>query len=155
MKKFFVAAALFSLILGCGQNENEAKAKKIEEDLKALPKLAPVQIPEGVAGSYVGTLPCDECDLRRVKMNLDGDGNAFIEEFLFRRNEKTDTLQNRATYKDSAEFILVRFENANRFFAFQKSNGTSIVYLNVEGKPYLDDTEEPYRLLRILSKVSP
>ena len=65
-----------------------------------------------------------------------------------------DTLKNTATFKDSAEFILVRFDDGKRFFSFQKDGGTSIVYLNVEGKPYLDDSEMPYRLLRILKKVS-
>ena len=154
MKRLVSLFVILFCIFGCGQNEDEVKSKKIEEDLKALPKLAPIAVPEGSFGTYVGALPCDECDMRRVKMNLDSLGRAQIEEVLVYGNEKMDTLKNTATFKDSAEFILVRFDDGKRFFSFQKDGGTSIVYLNVEGKPYLDDSEMPYRLLRILKKVS-
>lgn len=138
-------------VFACTQSEEQKKSDKIEADLKNLPKLAPIKIPEGVAGLYIGTLPCDECDTRRIRMELDSSGRAQIEEILF--SAKPDTLKSSATFKDSADYVLVRFYDGKRFMNFLKRGGTSLEYLNIEGKPY-EDSEGPYRLIRILRKKS-
>lgn len=137
------------LVFACTQSEEQKKSDKIEADLKNLPKLSPIKIPEGVVGLYIGTLPCDECETRRIRMELDSNGNAQIEEFFF--SAKPDTLKSSATFRDSADYILVRFDDGKRFMNFLKRGGTSLEYLNAEGKPY-EDSEEPYRLIRILQK---
>lgn len=139
---------LFSVLLVFACSSEVEKGKKIEEDLKALPKLSPIEIPEGVVGTYVGNLPCDECDVRRVKMTLDSAGRASIEEIFVSGTQ--DTVKSSAAYKDSSGFIVVRFDDGKRFFSFQKNKGTSLLYLR-EGKVYLDETEEPYQLLRLLN----
>lgn len=82
-------------------------------------------------------------------MNLDSSGNAQIEEIFLA--EKTDTLKSTATYRDSADYLLVRFDDGKRFLNFLKRGGTSLEYLNIEGKPY-EDSDEPYHLIRILRK---
>ncbi len=137
------------LVFACTQSEEQKKSDKIEADLKNLPKLSPIKIPEGVVGLYIGTLPCDECETRRIRMELDSNGNAQIEEIFF--SAKPDTLKSSATFRDSADYILVRFDDGKRFMNFLKRGGTSLEYLNAEGKPY-EDSEEPYRLIRILQK---
>ncbi len=141
--------ALF--VFACTQSEEQKKSDKIEADLKNLPKLSPIKIPEGVVGLYIGTLPCDECESHRIRMELDSNGNAQIEEIFL--SAKTDTLKSSATYRDSADYILLRFDDGKRFMNFLKRGGTSLEYLNIEGKPY-EDSEEPYRLIRILKKKS-
>ncbi len=141
----FFALGLFA----CTQSEEQKKSDKIEADLKSLPKLSPIKIPEGVVGLYIGNLPCDACESRRIRMNLDSSGNAQIEEIFLA--EKTDTLKSTATYRDSADYLLVRFDDGKRFLNFLKRGGTSLEYLNIEGKPY-EDSDEPYHLIRILRK---
>lgn len=139
------------LVFACTQSEEEKKSDRIEADLKNLPKLAPIEIPKGVVGLYIGNLPCDECESRRIRMNLDSSGTAQIEEVFF--SAKTDTLKSTATYRDSADYILVRFDDGKRFMNFLKRGGTSLEYLNIEGKPY-ENSDEPYHLIRILRKSS-
>lgn len=151
MKKtlcFFAALFLFA----CTQSEEQKKSDKIEADLKNLPKLSPIEVPEGVSGLYFGTLPCDECDSRRIRMELDSNGGAQIEEIFLK--EKPDTLKSLATYADSADVITVRFADGKRFMNFQKRGGTSLEFLNADGKPY-ENAEEPYRLIRILKQKKP
>lgn len=138
-------------VFACTQSEEQKKSDKIEADLKNLPKLSPIKIPEGVVGLYIGTLPCDECESHRIRMELDSNGNAQIEEIFL--SAKTDTLKSSATYRDSADYIFLRFDDGTRFMNFLKRGGTSLEYLNIEGKPY-EDSEEPYRLIRILKKKS-
>ncbi len=149
MKK--TLALIFAALLVACSSEAE-KGKRIEEDLKALPKLSPIEIPEGTVGTYVGSLPCDECDVHRVKMTLDSAGRALIEEIFV--SDESDTLRSSAAYKDSSGFIIVRFDDGKRFFCFQKNKGTSLFYLR-NGKVYTDETEEPYQLLRLLNVRKP
>lgn len=148
MKKY-LGLFLIVLIAACSTSEEEKKIEKIENDLKNLPKLASIEIPEGIAGTYVGMLPCDDCAARRVKMKLDSAGRATIEEVLV--SNRTDTLRNSATYLDSAGRVIVRFEDGKRFFAFEKHRGTSLYFLSLDGKVYRDESDEPYQLLRILN----
>lgn len=147
--KYFALSLLFLFLFACAQ-EDEKKAEKVEETLKSLPKLAEIQVPEGVEGVYVGMLPCDECDIHRVRMTLDSAGKAAVQE-VFISSAGEDTVKSSATYIDSAEFVAVRFDDDRRFFRFQKHKGTSLYYLNRDGNVYLDETEEPYQLLRLLN----
>lgn len=152
MKKWI---CLFACLLAyaCTQSEERKKSDKIEADLKSLPKLSPIEVPAGVAGLYIGTLPCDECSSHQIKMELDSNGTAQIEEIFLKA--KPDTVKSSATFLDSADHVVVRFDDKRRFLNFQKKNGTALECLNVEGKPYVDETDEPYRLIRILKPKKP
>lgn len=147
MKKYLGLFLIF--LIACSTSEEEKKIQKIENDLKNLPKLAPIEVPEGSAGTYVGMLPCDDCESRRVKLKLDSAGTATVEEILVAA--KTDTLRNSATYLDSAGKVVVRFDDGKRFLAFEKHRGTSLYFLTLDGKVYRDESDEPYQLLRILN----
>lgn len=148
MKKLFAILACFLLFVSCSKKSDQKETQVAE--LSNLPKLAPVKVPKGVTGTYVGELPCDECDHRSVEMTLDSTGSLVIKETL----DKSAPIISKATYKDSSSYVIVRFNDGKRFWTFKNNKGTSLIYLNIDGKPYMDDTEEPYQLFRILNVPS-
>jgi uncharacterized lipoprotein NlpE involved in copper resistance len=82
-----------------------------------LPKLQAIEAPKTLAGTYVGRLPCEDCDEIRITMVLDSSGNANIQE-IYKRDSAL-TLRSVATYQDSLGVIKIRFVNSNRTLHFR------------------------------------
>ena len=67
MKYAYALVALFcGLFWGCSEEKSER-----------LPDLPPVEIPADVFGFYSGRLPCDDCKLLKVDMDLFEDGKVL------------------------------------------------------------------------------
>ena len=81
MKKILTIAAVGCVLLvGCSK-----------EEPAPLPALKPVELPKNTAGLYSGRLPCDECKMRMIRMELAEDSSATLVQTVVTDTMKTDT----------------------------------------------------------------
>ena len=66
-----------------------------EEDEKSdpLPNLPSIEIPKEVPGLYSGSLPCDDCTSRMVRMTLGEDSSVEAIQLILRDTMETDSLK--------------------------------------------------------------
>jgi hypothetical protein len=143
MKKLFftgLLAGLFSLsmLAGC---ENEKPAP--------LPDLPKVELPKGLAGLYSGRLPCDNCKVRMVRMELAEDSTVSVIETVLTDTTKTDTLQGK--YTQNANVISVELGNGVKW-NFAPGNSGALSLLTGAGTVYKDENGLPADLIRIINK---
>jgi hypothetical protein len=144
MKKLFfkgLLAGLFSLSLlaGCSQEEKSAP----------LPELPKVELPKGFAGFYTGRLPCDNCKVRMVRMELAEDSSVFAIETILTDVLKGDSLK--GTYSTADDKVYVTFDNGKKW-NFQLGNSGALSLLTGAGTVYKDENDMPADLIRIINK---
>lgn|SRR5574344_663035 len=140
--KFLTLAAMAAALSACGSKEDKAPA----ENLKPL---APISAPKADAGTYMGALPGGDCDKLQIKMVLDSTAHALVTETCIQ--DSITSVTRKATYRDSADVLIVTFEDAVRKFEFKKQDGFSAILLDEAGKTMEDESGEPYRVMRILN----
>ena len=134
-------ASLFSLAVlsGCSQEKESAP----------LPDLPKVELPEGLAGLYSGRLPCDNCKMRMVRMELAEDSTASVIETVLTDTSKVDSLQGKYSTVDGT--VKVELANGAKWnFKVGKSGALSL--LTGAGTVYKDENDLPADLIRIINK---
>jgi len=143
MKKWWIPFLLL-VFCACSESSHEEQPQPVFSKLPAL------EAPKTLAGTYVGRLPCGDCEGVQVKLILDSLGGAQVEETEMR--DSTITQVSAASYKDSLEWIRLQFANSPRVLSFKSKKGFSMVLLDFTGQEYVDESGEPYQLIRILNK---
>ena len=144
MKRLFFIGLLFGLfsavvLSGCSQEKESAP----------LPDLPKVELPEGLAGLYSGRLPCDNCKMRMVRMELAEDSTASVIETVLTDTSKVDTLQGKYAAADGT--VKVELANGAKWnFKVGKSGALSL--LTGAGTVYKDENDLPADLIRIINK---
>ena len=143
MKKWWIPFLLW-VFCACSESSREEQPKPV------FSKLPAIEAPKTLAGTYVGRLPCEDCEGVQVKIVLDSLGGAQIEETEMRDSAITQV--SAASYKDSIEIIRFQFANSPRTLSLKSKKGFSMVLLDFTGKEHVDESGEPYQLIRILNK---
>ena len=140
MKKIFVLLAILVLV-GCSKQEE-----------KPLPPLKKIELPEGLVGLYSGRLPCDNCKVRMVKMNLGEDSSALVYETIVLADTvmHTDTLT--GTFSADSNKVVVNLSKNNAKWSFNRGSFGNLEYLTSAGTVYEDQDGMKADLVRIYAK---
>ena len=125
-----------------------------EEDEKSdpLPNLPSIEIPKEVPGLYSGSLPCDDCTSRMVRMTLGEDSSVEAIQLILRDTMETDSLK--GTYSASDSTILVTLEGGKGHWNFKRAKFGNLQYMTAAGTVYEDKDGMTAELIRIF-KVKP
>ena len=124
-----------------------------EEEKKSepLPPLSPIEIPKDVPGLYSGSLPCDDCTSRMVRMTLAEDSSVTVVQNIMTDSVKSDTLSGKFSI-DSGKVAVVLSEGTHWNFQVEKSGALSL--LTGAGTVYQDENGMKVDLIRILNVPS-
>ena len=115
-------AGLFSCAMfsACSQEEKNAP----------LPDLPKVELPKGLAGLYVGRLPCDNCKARMVRMEIAEDSSVSVVETVIVDTAKADSLKGRFSQVEGK--VVVALDNGAKW-NFQVGNSGALSLLTGTG----------------------
>ena len=138
MKRIVIATLCMGLYLvGCNK-----------EEPAPLPALKPVELPKNTAGLYSGRLPCDECKMRMIRMELAEDSSATLVQTVVTDTMKTDTLK--GTYAVSGEDLSVSIPDASMHLKFKRDTLGNMALMTGAGTVYEDADGMKFELIRIL-----
>jgi hypothetical protein len=125
-----------------------------EEDEKSdpLPNLPPIEIPKEVPGLYSGSLPCDDCTSRMVRMTLGEDSTVEAIQLVLRDTMETDSLKGTYTVFDST--IKVTLAGDKGHWNFKRAKFGNLQYMTAAGTVYEDKDGMKAEMIRIF-KVKP
>ena len=125
-----------------------------EEDEKSdpLPNLPPIEIPKEVPGLYSGSLPCDDCTSRMVRMTLGEDSTVEAIQLVLRDTMETDSLKGTYTVSDST--IKVTLAGDKGHWNFKRAKFGNLQYMTAAGTVYEDKDGMKAEMIRIF-KVAP
>ena len=106
-----------------------------EEKSEPLPDLPPVEIPATVFGFYSGRLPCDDCKLLKVDMDLFEDGKVLAVRTKVADSVFVDTLHGTYVYADS--IAKVDFSDNAAHWAFKRDKVGNLAFMK-SGEIYRD-----------------
>ena len=120
-----------------------------EEKNAPLPDLPKVELPKGLAGLYVGRLPCDNCKARMVHMEIAEDSSVSVVETVIVDTAKADSLKGRFSQVEGK--VVVALDNGAKW-NFQVGNSGALSLLTGTGEVYRDENGMPADLIRIINK---
>ena len=120
-----------------------------EEKNAPLPDLPKVELPKGLAGLYVGRLPCDNCKARMVRMEIAEDSSVSVVETVILDTAKADSLKGRFSQVEGK--VVVALDNGAKW-NFQVGNSGALSLLTGTGEVYRDENGMPADLIRIINK---
>lgn len=128
---------------------------KQQEKLKDLP---PVEIPKELPGLYSGRMPCDDCDTKMIRMNLNEDSTVIVAQTKIKDTAVTDTLYGTYTYAD--DVIKVSLSDNSIHWNYRRDGVGNLSYLTSSGTLYEDADGMHMDLIRIfkapvMSKKAP
>ena len=123
-----------------------------EEKSAPLPDLPPIEIPKDVPGLYSGSLPCDDCTSRMVRMTLGEDSSVEAIQLVLRDTMETDSLK--GTYAVTDSTIKVSLEGDKGHWNFKRAKFGNLQYMTAAGTVYEDKDGMKSELIRIF-KVKP
>ena len=123
-----------------------------EEQSNPLPNLPPIEIPKDVPGLYSGSLPCDDCTSRMVRMTLGEDSSVEAIQLVLRDTMETDSLKGTYTFTDST--IKVTLEGDKGHWNFKRVKFGNLQYMTAAGTVYEDKDGMKAEMIRIF-KVAP
>ena len=123
-----------------------------EEKSEPLPDLPPIEIPKDVPGLYSGSLPCDDCTSRMVRMTLGEDSSVEAIQLVLRDTMETDSLK--GTYAVTDSTIKVSLEGDKGHWNFKRAKFGNLQYMTAAGTVYEDKDGMKSELIRIF-KVKP
>ena len=125
-----------------------------EEDEKSdpLPNLPPIEIPKDVPGLYSGSLPCDDCTSRMVRMTLGEDSTVEAIQLILRDTMETDSLK--GTYSVTDSTIKVTLAGDKGHWNFKRVKFGNLQYMTAAGTVYEDKDGMKAEMIRIF-KVAP
>ena len=123
-----------------------------EEKSAPLPDLPPIEIPKDVPGLYSGSLPCDDCTSRMVRMTLGEDSSVEAIQLVLKDTMETDSLK--GTYSITDSTIKVTLEGDKGHWNFKRAKFGNLQYMTAAGTVYEDKDGMKSELIRIF-KVAP
>ena len=132
---FLPVAVVFSL-MACSEEKSEP-----------LPDLPPIEIPKEVPGVYSGSLPCDDCTSRMVKISLAENHSAEVVQLTLRDTMESDTLVGTYAVTDSA--IKISLSEDKVHWNFKRIKFGNLRYMTSAGVPYEDKDGLHADLIRI------
>ena len=123
-----------------------------EEQSNPLPNLPPIEIPKEVPGLYSGSLPCDDCTSRMVRMTLGEDSSVEAIQLILRDTMETDSLK--GTYSASDSSIKVTLDGGKGHWNFKRVKFGNLQYMTAAGTVYEDKDGMKAEMIRIF-KVKP
>lgn len=120
-----------------------------EEKSAPLPDLPKVELPKGIAGLYVGRLPCDNCKARMVRMEIAEDSTVSVVETVIVDTAKVDSLKGRFSGMEGKVFVSL--DNGTKW-NFQVGKSGALSLLTGTGDVYRDKDGMPADLIRIINK---
>jgi len=140
MKYFYVLAAMLcGLFYGCSKEKSEP-----------LPDLPPVEIPAEVFGFYSGIQPCDDCEARKVDMELNKDGSVLAIDMLYRDSVLVDTLRGKFSFADS--IVSVSLSDNSIHWEFKRDRVGNLALMR-SGSVYRDVDGAKAVLVRFYKKI--
>ena len=137
-----LAALLCGLFWGCSEEKSER-----------LPDLPPVEIPADVFGYYSGRLPCDDCKLRAIDMDLHKDSSALVVQKVLKDSMHVDTLRGSFVYADSVVKMLVSQDSLGMlYWVFKRDKVGNLVFMKL-GDVYRDADGMKYVMVRFYKKL--
>ena len=137
-----LAALLCGLFWGCSEEKSER-----------LPDLPPVEIPADVFGFYSGRLPCDDCKLRAIDMDLLKDSSALVVQKILKDSMHVDTLRGSFMYADSVVKMLVSQDSLSMlYWVFKRDKVGNLVFMK-SGDVYRDAEGSKYVTVRFYKKI--
>lgn len=122
-----------------------------EEKSEPLPDLPAVTVPAGIAGSYSGQLPCDNCKAQIIRAVLAEDSSATIFRTVVNDSAVADTLQGK--FSMGADSVVSISVGEDYSWKFKRSAIGNLSLLNGTGEFYLDENGGKCVWVRILSKL--
>ena len=123
-----------------------------EEKSEPLPPLSPIEIPKDVPGLYSGSLPCDDCTSRMVRMTLGEDNSVEAIQLVLRDTMETDSLK--GTYSVTDSTISVSLANDKGHWNFKRAKFGNLLYMTAAGTVYEDKDGMHAEMIRIF-KAAP
>lgn len=118
-----------------------------EEKSDPLPNLPPIEIPKDVPGLYSGSLPCDDCTSRMVRMTLGEDSSVEAIQLILKDTMETDSLK--GTYSVTDSTIKVTLEGDKGHWNFKRAKFGNLHYLTSAGTVYEDKDGMRAEMIRI------
>ena len=135
-----LSALLCGLFVACSEEKSEP-----------LPDLPPVEIPATVFGFYSGRLPCDDCKLLKVDMDLFEDGKVLAVRTKVLDSLLVDTLHGTFVYADS--IAKVDFANDSLHWAFKRDKVGNLAFMKA-GDVYRDADGLKAVMVRFYKKIN-
>ena len=123
-----------------------------EEKSESLTPLSPIEIPKDVPGLYSGSLPCDDCTSRMVRMTLGEDSSVEAIQLILRDTMQTDSLK--GTYSVTDSTVKVSLENDKGHWNFKRAKFGNLQYMTAAGTVYEDKDGMKSEMIRIF-KAAP
>lgn len=120
-----------------------------DEKSEPLPELAPIDLPKDVAGLYSGSLPCDDCTARMVRMTLKADSTAEVVQTIVKDSMTVDSLKGTYAVSDSILKVTLAVDDANMHWSYKRSASGNLTFLNSAGSVYEDENGKRWELIRI------
>ena len=140
-KKLLFSLCAVALFVACSEEKSEP-----------LPDLPPVEIPKDVPGLYSGSLPCDDCTSRMVRMTLGEDSSVEAIQLVLRDTMETDSLK--GTYAVTDSTIKVSLEGDKGHWNFKRAKFGNLQYMTAAGTVYEDKDGMKSELIRIFTKAT-
>ena len=123
-----------------------------EEKSEPMPDLPPIEIPKDVPGLYSGSLPCDDCTSRMVRMTLGEDNSVEAIQLILKDSMTTDSLK--GTYSVTDSTIKITLAGDKGHWNFKRAKFGNLQYMTAAGTVYEDKDGMTAELIRIF-KVKP
>ncbi|MBR6450827.1 MAG: hypothetical protein IKS96_13005 [Fibrobacter sp.] len=135
-----LSALLCGLFVACSEEKSEP-----------LPDLPPVEIPATVFGYYSGRLPCDDCKLLKVDMDLFEDGKVLAVRTKVLDSVFVDTLRGTFVYADS--IAKISFSDNAIHWAFKRDRVGNLAFMKA-GDVYRDADGLKAVMVRFYKKIN-
>lgn len=124
-----------------------------EEKSEPLPDLPPVELPKDVPGLYSGSMPCDDCTVRMIRMTLNSDSTADVIQTIVRDAMVIDSLKGSYVVTENAVKVVLPAASGSSdsvHWNYMRSASGNLVYMNSAGSVYEDKDGNRSELIRIL-----
>ena len=118
-----------------------------EEKKEPLPDLPTVELPKELPGLYSGRMPCEDCDARMIRMNLNEDMSVIVAQTKIKDTLVTDTLI--GTYEVTDSTVKVSLSNDSIHWNYKRGSMGMLSYLTSNGTVYKDERGLGADLIRI------
>lgn len=155
--KIFDSMAFRFLKMACPMLAAISLSACSEEKAEPLPDLPPIELPKDVPGLYSGNLPCDDCTIRMIRMELKADSTAEVVQTKVRDAMQVDTLMGVYVVTDSALKVTLPMSQGSAdsiHWGYKRSKSGNLTYLNSTGSIYEDGDGNRFELIRIFKALT-
>lgn len=141
--RFLLPVGMALLISSCSEEKSEP-----------LPELPPVELPKDVTGLYSGSIPCDDCTMKALRITLNEDSTVNAVQTRVTDSMQVDSLKGVFSVVDSSIRIVLpsASESADSVhWNFKRSASGNLVYMNSAGQFYEDENGRRAELFRIMT----